>query len=47
MDLQCYLLGRGKERADVNVEAEVRKRRGDHVRAAVVPVLQHSVFLVD
>src|SRR5262249_25822603 len=33
------LLWRLEERPDVDVEAEVRERGGDHLRAAVVPVL--------
>ena len=35
------LLGGLEERADVDVEAEVRERRGDHLLAAVVAVLAH------
>src|SRR4051794_18831803 len=35
-------LGRGREeRPDVDVEAEVRERRGDHLLAAVMAVLAH------
>ena len=35
----CRLLGRLEERADVDVEAEVGERGGDHLGAAVVAVL--------
>ena len=35
------LLGRLEQRADVDVEAEVGERRGDHLLAAVVAVLAH------
>ena len=33
--------GRGEERADIDVEAEIGEGRGDHLLAAVVPVLAH------
>ena len=35
------LLGRLEQRADVDVEAEVGERGGDHLGAAVVAVLAH------
>ena len=35
------LVGRREQRADVDVEAEVGERRGDHLLAAVVAVLAH------
>ena len=35
------LVRRGEQRADVDVEADVGERRGDHLLTAVVPVLTH------
>ena len=35
------LVGRGEQRPDVDVEAQVGERRGDHLLAAVVAVLAH------
>ena len=37
----CGLLGRLEQRTDVDVEAEVGERGGDHLGAAVVAVLAH------
>ena len=39
--LARHLVGRGEQRADVDVEADVRERRRDHLLPAVVPVLAH------
>ena len=39
--LARHLAGRLEQRADVDVEAEVGERRGDHLLAAVVAVLAH------
>src|SRR5690554_2407019 len=35
------LIGRLKERADVDVEAEIGEGRRDHLLAAIVPILPH------
>ncbi len=39
--LVCHLFGRGEQRTNVHIKPHVGKARGDHLSAAVVPVLAH------
>ena len=39
--LRCDLLGRGEERADLDLETEIGESRGDDLLAAVMAVLPH------